>query len=58
YSFIPSLPNELSITTGEAMHVLCEYDDGAQCRNGRSGQGMVPLECLDLSTSKQTLPAD
>ena len=46
--FIPSLPDELSISTGEMVRVLGEFDDGwAYCANGRGEQGMVPLECLD-----------
>ncbi|KAJ6562435.1 armadillo-type protein [Mycena capillaripes] len=57
YEFIPSLPDELSITTGEVVRVLLKDDGGwALCRNGRSVQGMVPLECLSRCT--QTLPAD
>lgn len=49
-SFIPTLPDELSIVTGEVVRVLAEYDDGwALCQNGRAEQGMVPLECLDRS---------
>lgn len=49
-TFIPSLPDELSITTGETVRVVAEYDDGwAMCANARGEQGMVPLECLDQS---------
>jgi len=48
YEFIPTLPDELSITTGEIVRVVSEYDDGwALCANARGEQGMVPLECLD-----------
>jgi hypothetical protein len=48
YEFIPSLPDELSITTGETVALVAEYDDGwALCKNARGDQGMVPLECLD-----------
>lgn len=48
FTFIPSLPDELSISNGEVVTVLQEYDDGwALCVNGRGVQGMVPLECLD-----------
>ncbi|KAJ7481060.1 hypothetical protein B0H11DRAFT_1231684 [Mycena galericulata] len=48
YEFIPTLPDELSITTGETVQLLSEYDDGwAMCANARGEQGMVPLECLD-----------
>lgn len=49
-TFIPSLPDELSITTGETVRVVAEYDDGwAMCANARGEQGMVPIECLDQS---------
>jgi hypothetical protein len=52
YEFIPSLPDELSITTGEIVRVVAEYDDGwALCKNGRGDQGMVPVECLDRGAS-------
>ncbi|KAK7038233.1 hypothetical protein R3P38DRAFT_2905144 [Favolaschia claudopus] len=52
YEFIPSLPDELSITTGEVVRMLSEYDDGwALCKNARGEQGMVPLECLDRGSS-------
>ncbi|KAJ7353597.1 hypothetical protein DFH08DRAFT_624707, partial [Mycena albidolilacea] len=48
YEFIPSLPDELSIITGEVLHMMAEYDDGwALCKNERGEQGVVPLECLD-----------
>lgn len=47
-AFIPSLPDELSVTGGEPIRVLAVYDDGwAFCANGRGEQGMVPQECLD-----------
>jgi len=46
--FIPSLPDELSVTVGERTRVLALYDDGwALCANGRGEQGMIPQECLD-----------
>ncbi|THH28404.1 hypothetical protein EUX98_g5784 [Antrodiella citrinella] len=49
-TFIPTLPDELSITTGELVRVLGEFDDGwALCANTRNDQGVVPLECLDRS---------
>ena len=48
YTFITSLPDELSITVGETIRVLAEYDDGwALSLNTRGEQGMVPLQCLD-----------
>ncbi|GLB34666.1 putative src homology 3 domains containing protein [Lyophyllum shimeji] len=47
-TFIPTLPDELSISTGEVIRVHEEYDDGwALCSNARGEKGMVPLECLD-----------
>jgi hypothetical protein len=46
-TFIPTLPDELQIATGERVRVLAEYDDGwGLCQNARGEQGMVPLECL------------
>lgn len=46
-TFIPTLPDELSISTGETVRVMGEFDDGwALCCNQRGEQGMVPLECL------------
>jgi len=50
FTFIPSLPDELSISNGEVVEVLQEFDDGwALCRNGRGLEGMVPMECLSES---------
>ncbi|KAI0784408.1 hypothetical protein C8Q75DRAFT_395588 [Abortiporus biennis] len=47
-TFHPDLPDELSITTGEMVRVVREFDDGwALCMNQRGDQGVVPLECLD-----------
>ena len=47
YTFIPSLPDELTVSTGETLRVLAEYDDGwGLCVNRMGEQGMVPLECL------------
>jgi len=46
--FIPTLPDELSISTGEVIRIQVEFDDGwALCSNVRGETGMVPLECLD-----------
>ncbi|KAF9076324.1 hypothetical protein BDP27DRAFT_1143408, partial [Rhodocollybia butyracea] len=46
-TFVPSLPDELTILNGEVLDVLSEYDDGwALCSNGRGDTGMVPLECI------------
>jgi hypothetical protein len=51
-TFIPNLPDELSISTGELIRILVEYDDGwALCANMRGEQGVVPLECLEKKTS-------
>jgi hypothetical protein len=48
YTFIPTLPDELHISSGERVRVLTEYDDGwALCENIAGEQGMVPIECLD-----------
>ncbi|KAJ3506430.1 hypothetical protein NLJ89_g6871 [Agrocybe chaxingu] len=47
-TFLPSLPDELSINIGDTIRVLAEYDDGwALCMSMNGEQGMVPLECLD-----------
>lgn len=46
---MPTLPDELSITSGELVRVMNEFDDGwALCENARREQGMVPLECLEI----------
>jgi len=51
-SFIPTLPDELSISTGERVRVLAEYDDGwAMCQNAQGDEGMVPLECIQRLSS-------
>ncbi|KAF9261447.1 hypothetical protein L218DRAFT_498583 [Marasmius fiardii PR-910] len=56
-TFIPSMADELSITTGETIRVLQEYDDGwALCLNDLGQQGMVPMECLQ--TGAETSPID
>jgi len=48
FTFIPTLPDELSISTGEVIRIHDEYDDGwVLCSNARNEMGMVPLECLD-----------
>lgn len=47
-TYIPSMPDELSISPGEMLRIASAYDDGwALCVNGRGEQGMVPLECLE-----------
>ncbi|KAG5650496.1 hypothetical protein H0H81_012052 [Sphagnurus paluster] len=51
-TFIPTLPDELHISTGEVIRIHAEYDDGwSLCSNARLEMGMVPLECLDTSGS-------
>jgi len=47
-TFVPTLPDELSITTGERIFVVEQYDDGWDlCANVRGERGMVPRECLE-----------
>ena len=54
-TFVPNLPDELSITTGETVRVLTEYDDGwALCQNSHGDQGVVPLECLDRGQGRMS----
>jgi hypothetical protein len=56
-TFIPNLPDELSITTGELVQLLAEYDDGwALCKNASGDQGMVPLECLEKVAFPSAVP--
>jgi hypothetical protein len=51
-TFIPTLPDELSISNGEIVSIVNEFDDGwSLCVNSRGEQGMVPLECLQRDTS-------
>lgn len=51
-TFIPSLPDELTVCVGETLRVLVEYEDGwSLCRDCRGEQGMVPNECLDRSSA-------
>lgn len=46
-SFLPTLPDELSISTGETLGVLQEFDDGwAECMTLSGEIGMVPLACI------------
>ncbi|KAF9246339.1 hypothetical protein BU15DRAFT_39726 [Melanogaster broomeanus] len=53
-TFVPTLPDELSIITGERIRVVARYDDGwAMCANGRGEQGMVPQECLEHVVTDQ-----
>ncbi|KIK97516.1 hypothetical protein PAXRUDRAFT_93349, partial [Paxillus rubicundulus Ve08.2h10] len=54
YTFVPTLPDELSITTGERIRLVAQYDDGwALCANIRGEQGMVPKECLERAVAEQ-----
>jgi hypothetical protein len=48
-TFVPSLPDELSIANGETVRVLSVYDDGwALCEKMNGGdKGVVPQECLE-----------
>jgi len=47
-TFIPTLPDEMSINVGEVVRVLAEYDDGwVLCGNVSGDKGMVPSECLE-----------
>ncbi|KAJ8086103.1 hypothetical protein PM082_004923 [Marasmius tenuissimus] len=58
-TFVPSMEDELSISTGETVRVLQEYDDGwALCLNQQGTQGMVPLECLDEGAPSGWLEGD
>ncbi|KAJ3861056.1 hypothetical protein EV359DRAFT_5460, partial [Lentinula novae-zelandiae] len=46
-TFVPNLPDELTVLNGEVLNVLQEYDDGwVSCSNSKGETGMVPLECL------------
>ena len=55
-TFIPSLPDELTISVGETLRVLAGYEDGwSLCKNGQGKQGMVPNECLEKSLSSMGL---
>jgi hypothetical protein len=56
-TFVPNLPDELSITAGETIRVLSEYDDGwALCANERGEQGVVPVECFERSAAPRPGP--
>jgi len=55
-AFIPSLPDELTISIGETLRVLAGYEDGwSLCMNFQGKQGMVPNECLEKSVSSMGL---
>lgn len=50
-TFVPTLPDELAITTGELVRVVTRFDDGwASCENGRGERGMIPQDCLSETT--------
>jgi len=56
-TFIPSLPDELSISTGESVRVLASYDDGwGLCEkvSNPGEKGVVPLECLGEAAGANT----
>lgn len=55
-TFVPSLPDELSISNGDQVRVLSAYDDGwALCEKVGSGErGVVPQECLEDTQSLRT----
>ena len=56
-TYIPNLPDELSVTVGETIRVLNSYDDGwALCVNSRNEQGVVPLECLNVGNTPPSAP--
>ncbi|KAG6861538.1 hypothetical protein C0995_015271 [Termitomyces sp. Mi166 len=59
-TFIPTLPDELTISSGEMVRIHMEYDDGwGLCSNARGETGMVPLECLDKASQlPQEKPAN
>ncbi|KAI0705951.1 hypothetical protein BC835DRAFT_1537151 [Cytidiella melzeri] len=57
-TFVPNLPDELSITAGQTIRLLNEYDDGwVLCANDRGEQGVVPLECLEKTAVPRPSPA-
>ncbi|KAG9049120.1 hypothetical protein FS837_011132 [Tulasnella sp. UAMH 9824] len=50
-TFVPSLPDELSIQTGEQVRIISKYDDGwahvERLRSGAGENGVVPMDCLE-----------
>lgn len=57
-TFIPSLPDELPISSGETLRVVEVFDDGwAECMNRNGEVGMVPLECFDRPPSASARPS-
>lgn len=60
-TFIPTLPDELSIQTGEHIRVLSRFDDGwchvERLRSGFGAEnGMVPQECLESLPALPAIP--
>lgn len=56
-TYIPTLPDELSITVGEMVQLVSEFDDGwAVCVNAHNERGVVPLECLDRGNAPPRQP--
>ena len=55
-TFVPSLPDELSISNGEQVRILSVYDDGwALCERVSNGEkGVVPQECLEMVKQPST----
>ncbi|KAG6868681.1 hypothetical protein C0993_011911 [Termitomyces sp. T159_Od127] len=50
-TFIPTLPDELTIGIGEMVLIHMKYDDDwCLCSNARGEMGMLPLECLDRAS--------
>lgn len=51
--FMPTLADELPVTTGETVFIVEAFDDGwASCTNSRGQCGVVPLECLQSMARK------
>ncbi|EJD53123.1 hypothetical protein AURDEDRAFT_180696 [Auricularia subglabra TFB-10046 SS5] len=51
--FMPTLADELPVTTGETVFIVEAFDDGwASCSNSRGQCGVVPLECLQSMARK------
>ncbi|KAM6494550.1 hypothetical protein JOM56_010911 [Amanita muscaria] len=55
--FIPTLPDELSVTVGESVRVIQTFDDGWAVAKEITDvvQGFIPIDCL--RSSDQELPA-
>jgi len=60
-AFLPTLPDELSVSMGEVLQVLEEFDDGwALCINERGDLGVVPVLCFERipPSPLKLIPAD